>query len=79
MSDRICAGCHSPHEKYSLWWINRDKQGNVRALCEPCRRNGFVFADDGTVVRTRAADGGTRRAVAGLMRGSVGTPKREMR
>jgi len=72
---RICAGCHNPHDKYSAWWFSRDKQGDVRALCHPCCRIGFAFADDGTVVLTRTVDGGTRRAVAGLMRGSVGTRK----
>ncbi len=77
---RACAHCGKTPATFSLFSFGSDfaiDRRDIRVLCHPCVVRGWHF-DTGGIARldpARAVDGGTRRAVAGLLRGSVGTPK----
>jgi len=77
---RACAHCGKTPAAFSVFWFGSDfdiDRRDMRVLCHPCVRQGWAF-DSGGIARldpARAVDGGTRRAVNGLMRGSVGMAK----
>ena len=78
--ERACAHCGKAPLTFSRFYFGSDfaiDRRDMRVLCHPCVRGGWAF-DSGGIARldaARAVDGGTRRAVAGLMRGSVGMAK----
>jgi len=78
--ERACAHCGKTPLTYSRFYFGSDfaiDRRDMRVLCHPCVRQGWAF-DSGGIARHDPAlvlDGGTRRAVAGLMHGSVGTAK----
>ena len=78
---RACAHCGKTPKQFSVFWFDDyvalDRRA-MRVLCHPCVRQGWAF-DSGGIARHDPAlvlDGGTRRAVNGLMRGTLGTAKR---
>jgi len=75
---RACARCATTPRQFVKWWLDR-ATGEKRAICFPCAQAGWRFDPDGSGLPRRdpalVLDGGTRRAAAGLMRGSVGRVK----